>query len=119
VLIDTYAMNDKRLGLLSGPLGEALYERANVLTPMDRTRLSAFAWLCDLLAEWAPGSVPFPSLLVRASEPLAREHVGMDWQTSMDAVTKTVDATGNHFSMMEDHLESTVQIINEWLTGLQ
>jgi hypothetical protein len=43
----------------------------------------------------------------------------MDWQTSMDAVTKTVDATGDHFSMMEDHLESTVQIINEWLTGLQ
>jgi thioesterase domain-containing protein len=63
---------------------------------------------------------PYPGVeVVWASEPLAQEHEGMDWQTSLDAVTKTVDAAGDHFSMMEDHLESTVQIIDEWLTGLQ
>lgn len=116
VLIDTYAMTDPRLELLAEPLGRAMYERAGVLTPVDRHRLSAFAWLCDLFAGWTPEPVVFPVLLVRAGRPLSPDHEGLDWRTSLATATDTVEATGDHFTMMEGDLEATAHLIDEWLT---
>jgi malonyl CoA-acyl carrier protein transacylase/thioesterase domain-containing protein/acyl carrier protein len=117
VLIDTYAIDDPRLGEFQQEMAQAMYGRGDAAAPeaINQTSLSAHVWTCALFEDWRPEPAPFPTLLVRASEPLTAGRTDFGWQTSLDHITTTVDVPGNHFTMADEHIGSTAETINAWL----
>jgi len=119
VLLDSYepAVLDSSLAPADfrDVLMKRLHERQSTFARLDFTRLTAMSWYGELFAGWSPAPLRAPVLLVRASEPLAPELAGKDWQTVWKTAHTTLDVTGNHFTMMETHAQSTAQAVREWL----
>jgi acyl transferase domain-containing protein/acyl carrier protein len=115
VLLDTYTMTDPRLDAFDTHLLEAMRQRQGVVT-LDRTRLTAFVWTCNLFHDWVPAEAGFPTLLVRATESLRPDGPGPDWQTTLPAMTAVVDVPGDHFTMLERHVVTTAEAVENWLT---
>jgi thioesterase domain-containing protein len=57
-------------------------------------------------------------LLVRASSPLAEPapDSDIDWRASWPSAHSVLDVPGNHWSMMEQHLRTTVETVDGWLS---
>jgi thioesterase domain-containing protein len=85
---------------------------------LDDTRLTAMGAYERLRAGWEPGPIGAPTLLIRASEPLAPWDGPGDWRSSWDHPHVPVDVPGNHFTMMQEHAESTARALRTWLASL-
>jgi polyene macrolide polyketide synthase len=117
VLFDTYAMHDESLRETGAEFGNAMYERARGVLPIDSTRLSAYEWTCGLFLDWDPEPTPVPSLLVRAREPMKSYLADRDWRTKLTGMSASVEAEGNHFSLLEEHAPGTAKIVHTWLAA--
>jgi thioesterase domain-containing protein len=84
---------------------------------VSTTRLTAMGAHLRLLAEWSPGEVAAPTLFVRASEPIQGTGPDSDWKFAWD-LDHEIEVPGNHFSMMQQHIETTVQAIDGWLVEI-
>ena len=115
VLLDTYTMRDPRLDHLQPHLLTAMGSRQDVVR-VDRARLTAFAWTCDLFRDWRLTPAEFPTLLARAGEPLPGLPPDTPWQTEPGPATTVVDLSGAHFTMLEQHVDATAAIVEQWLT---
>ncbi len=121
VLLDTYMLESPAARALQPHLWHGLYEREYLTDGYTATGLSAYAWTERLLGPWTPAPVPFPTLLLRASEPLpappGTEPVAHGWQTDLPHITTTLTATGNHFTLINQHAPTTAAHITDWLVG--
>jgi polyene macrolide polyketide synthase len=119
VLLDTYAGIDIPREMVREILSR-IFEEAQGVVPVDGARLSAWAWVWELLRDWKPRPLPVPTLLVRATEPIAAAPAGDGWQTTMPGCSTVLDVPGDHYSLMEKHAAGTAQVVREWLraTGL-
>ncbi|WP_426555096.1 type I polyketide synthase [Streptomyces sp. WG5] len=121
VLLDTYILETPTARALRPHLWHGLYEREHVVGSYTATDLSAYAWTERLLRTWTPAPAPFPTLLLRASEPLPVPHgtdTGRDdWQTALPHITTTLTVSGNHFTLINQHAATTAAHIADWLTG--
>ncbi len=119
VLIDPYAPDDAALQNITDSLMSGIYEERNQgYVSMDGLRLSASSWYGDLLLDLEQQEVAAPTLLVRASDPLPgiAPDRGVDfWRTSWQWARTVVDVSGDHFTMMEGHADSTARAVNDWL----
>ncbi|MFD0647454.1 alpha/beta fold hydrolase [Streptomyces malaysiensis subsp. malaysiensis] len=119
VLVDTYILESPAAQGLQPQLWHALYEREHLADGYTATDLSAYAWMEQLLHTWTPAPTPFPTLLLRASDPLpapdGTDPVPHGWQTDLPHMTTTVTVVGNHFTLVNQHAPTTAGHITEWL----
>ncbi|MCK9896188.1 SDR family NAD(P)-dependent oxidoreductase [Frankia sp. AgB32] len=119
VLLDTYLASDQAIIQFQGQLVGGMFQRAGSFVAMNDTRLSAMGWYCALFADWKPEAVAAPTLLVRATEPLAGPQeasaAATDWRSSWESAHTVVDVPGNHFTMGEDHAAATSAAVRDWL----
>ncbi|MDX3524063.1 type I polyketide synthase [Streptomyces scabiei] len=118
VLLDTYLSGDEAMTQFDDVLVSGMFEREDRAAPMDGTRLTAMGRYFRLLDDWVPPRVEAPVLLVRASSPLAEPapDSDIDWRASWPSAHSVLDVPGNHWSMMEQHLETTVEAVSGWLS---
>ena len=98
-----------------------LAERQASLGAFEHSRLTAMGAYFRIFANWTPPVVGVPTLLVRPAEALTRSSQEDDWQPfarSAGDDTVTVEVQGNHFTMLEEHAESTAHTVHTWLMSI-
>ncbi|MFC0112323.1 type I polyketide synthase [Kibdelosporangium aridum subsp. largum] len=121
VLVDTYLASNPLITNLYDHLMAGMMEREDNFVRMDAYRLSAMGWYTELFEPWKPGDLTAPSLFVRATEPMpgmTDDPDSDDWRATWETATTVVDVPGDHFTMTEDHLEITMNTIEDWLRTL-
>jgi len=122
VLIDTYPPEKKAV---MGEIGEGIREMG--LQRMERLEdpvngiidVWGDAWVTAMLRymefEFTPQPTQAPTLLLLAQEGMTGwpDNWRTDWQLEHD----TIEVPGNHFTMMENHADSTAAAIESWLTS--
>ncbi|MFJ3934324.1 type I polyketide synthase, partial [Streptomyces sp. NPDC090029] len=122
VLVDTYLPREMNPRLQQAFTG-GLFSRREEFVSMDHVSLTAMGGYFEAFGDWEPLPVVTPTLFVRAADalpdvagvPLADGEWGPGWSLH-DA---TVHAPGDHFTIMEEHAESTAGMVDEWLTTLE
>ncbi|MFD0267977.1 type I polyketide synthase, partial [Streptomyces sp. NPDC127106] len=117
VLIDIYSHDDDAILGIQPGLSAGVDKRQDTYVPVDDNRLLAMGAYFRLFAGWKPETVKTPTLLVRAGEQFfdwTRATDG-DWRSYWDLDHTAVDVPGNHFTMMEQHAQTTARAVEEWL----
>jgi erythronolide synthase len=81
---------------------------------LNATRLSAMGWYIRALTAVDLRPVKAPTLLLRATQPMAAVD-GDDWHASWPFAHETRDAPGDHYSMMQLHAGTAAQAVESWL----
>jgi thioesterase domain-containing protein len=121
VLMDTYSPSRSHHEWLGTSAAEAMIDRESAFTMLNDQRLTAMGAYFRLLTGWEPSALNVPTLLVRAAEPWSADLAEMaaadgGWQASWELPqTMTTNVTGNHFTMLEEHSESTAHAVQAWL----
>jgi thioesterase domain-containing protein len=120
VLLDSYSPEDR--DLLAGFLPEiaaGLVARSGQLDGGEAADSWGEAWLTAMGRyvglDWTPAETSVPTLLVRASSPLAGWAEDGDWRAAWKMAHAVVDVPGDHFTMMEDHAATTAMAVDRWL----
>ncbi|WP_052745500.1 thioesterase domain-containing protein [Allosalinactinospora lopnorensis] len=116
VLVDTPLPEDQAVLPV---LGAGMLERERQFGSMDLDGVNAMGAYLRLFAEWSPKPVSAPSLMILPDEPV-RDHTGLlpggdDWRFTWDLPHLTLEVTGDHLTMMEEHAESTALALHTWL----
>lgn len=74
----------------------------------------------ELFEGWLPQPVTAPVVLVRATDPVPqREHADTEeppgWSAAWDFDHTTIEARGNHQTMMNEYAATTAAAISDWL----
>jgi acyl transferase domain-containing protein/acyl-CoA synthetase (AMP-forming)/AMP-acid ligase II len=77
--------------------------------------ISAMGGYYGLFSEWTPTTITAPTLMVRATQPLPESSPGDSWQASWHLRHSGVDASGDHFTMLEERVGDTATLIQQWL----
>ncbi|UED87991.1 SDR family NAD(P)-dependent oxidoreductase [Streptomyces profundus] len=120
VVIDGYPMTSPHINRVQDQLLKGMFEREERFVTLDGTRLTAMGWYCGMFEFWEPRAVETPTLLLRATVPLegmTDDPMSDEWRAQWPA-TKVLDVPGDHFTVMEDHLETTTRAIKDWLASL-
>ena len=101
--------------------GIAVNEHAFAL--MTEAQVTAQGAYLELFDGWQPQPVTAPVLLMRAAERMPqRENAEGDaprgWSAEWDFEHDTLDALGNHQSMMNEHAVTTATALSDWLRRL-
>jgi thioesterase domain-containing protein len=124
-LLDTYLPRaDSPFVRFSAEMLTGMFEREEeyALAAMSVGRLGAMSWYVKMIGEWEPPRDGPPVLLLRSSEPPVTA-LGDDgetprpntWQSEWNGADRVHDVPGNHFTMMEDHADTTAAAVREWL----
>jgi rifamycin polyketide synthase module 1/2/3 len=116
VTIDTHALTGDAFAESLGSATLEMLARADVPVPVDDNRLTAMAAYGRLLVEWEPSEIAAPVLALRAGAPAAGVSAEPAWGAAWDLARSTVDVPGDHFTLMEEHVDSTAQAVREWLS---
>jgi acyl transferase domain-containing protein/acyl carrier protein len=114
ILLDTYM--DKTLWEVLPQVLDRMVEREQTYMPIKDVGLTAMGAYAELLAEWKMSELACPILLVRASQPMAGRPADVLWEASLDVPHTAVDVLGDHFTMIEEHSQSTAQAVEAWLS---
>jgi acyl transferase domain-containing protein/short-subunit dehydrogenase/surfactin synthase thioesterase subunit/acyl carrier protein len=124
VLIDTYPMDAAAQPGMSWWLNAMISGMLERIGRFDMelhdSRLTTMGLYNRILAGWRPEPVATPILLVRAAQPLAGTDVDgtRDWRAYWPVSHTAVDVPGDHFTLLEDHSDSTASAIRDWLATL-
>jgi acyl transferase domain-containing protein len=122
VMVDTYPMDAGSLpgmewwmpAMINGMLGR-LDDLGLDLTDTGLTTMGAYL---RTFGPWQPAPITAPTLLLRACEPLAGTPDGAgsrDWQAFWPLPHETADVPGDHFSVLEQHSDTTAGAVGRWL----
>nr|WLD25870.1 turonicin A polyketide synthase subunit TurHI [Streptomyces sp.] len=117
VLIDIYSHDDDAILGIQPGLAKGVDERQDTHVPVDDNRLLAMGAYFRLFGGWKPQEIKTPTLLVRAEEQFfdwTRPADG-DWRSYWDLEHGVLDVPGNHFTMMEQHAQTTARAVEGWL----
>lgn len=119
-LVDSYDDSEVVMDEV-GPLARKhMLERENKFALLAENRLSAMGAYNRIIgADWKPLATRAPILLLRATEPFSPEvrevYDDSYWLASWDLAHSTLDIPGNHFTVLEEHSETTAQAVDTWL----
>ncbi|WP_262063240.1 type I polyketide synthase [Streptomyces sp. STR69] len=119
VLIDSYHITPDREAepwLLSLPARIPLAAGERFDTLVDDLTLLSLGAYTRMFRGWQPELTQVPSLLVRASAPLA--DMPPEWRSSWPGVLDTMDAPGTHLSVLEEDAPTTAKAVRDWIDGL-
>ncbi|WP_340563444.1 type I polyketide synthase [Streptomyces sp. GSL17-111] len=118
VLADVYAPDDPLMAEWNRELSEGVFDRVEQFVAMDDSRLTAMAWYGGLFWTNPEPDTRFPTLLLRASQPLREPADGRDWRSTWKAARDVVDVPGDHFTMMAEHGGTTARAVHRWIGDL-
>jgi pimaricinolide synthase PimS1 len=116
VLLDSYPVD----GTLPSPQVEGvlltLLNSPEWRVYLNDTRLTAMGWYVELALTWPLEPIEAPILLVRAEEPMAGalQDEG-DWRPKWPVEHDLVDVPGDHYSMLQENADSTMEAVEKWL----
>ncbi|MGW0837255.1 SDR family NAD(P)-dependent oxidoreductase [Streptomyces prunicolor] len=119
VLIDSYHVTPDREAepwLLSLPARIPLMVGESFDTMVDDLTLLSLGAYTRMFRGWQPERTEVPTLLVRASEPLA--DMPPEWRSSWPGVRDTVDTAGTHLSVLEEDAATTAKVVRDWIDAL-
>ncbi|MET9795423.1 type I polyketide synthase [Nocardiopsis alba] len=119
VLVDTYTPQTDIIARFGLALMDGMNEREGVFVALSDDRLTAMGWYVRMFGAWRPEPTECPTLLVRATEPLtqdAKRNFGEDWRASWEYPHDVVDVKGTHFTILEDHSDTTAAAIERWIS---
>ncbi|MFI1766386.1 thioesterase domain-containing protein [Streptomyces sp. NPDC020800] len=117
VLVDTYTATNSFEARLEAALRErgSTSEAFELLTGAQLTGQGGYVRVFD---DWKPDPIEAPTLYVHATfppgEPTALETEDR-WQPEWPYPHEDADVPGDHFTIMEDHSESTALAVRDWL----
>jgi thioesterase domain-containing protein/acyl carrier protein len=111
VLLDTHRPGDTAAAL--GVMAAGMLSRDEAFSAVDDDTLISMGGYLGIFAEWVPESIAAPTLLVRAAT--AGDGEPASW--GLPHATETV--AGDHFTILEEHAESTAQTVERWLASLE
>jgi pimeloyl-ACP methyl ester carboxylesterase len=121
VLLDTYRIQDEAMVTGMDRLAQSLLEVEQTVGRYDNARLSAMSRYFDVLPDFKLEPVSAPVLFVGASGDFM-ERDGTDgdpgdlrarpWDPDHELRT----APGSHFTLIQDDVETTVAIVEDWLS---
>ncbi|MFZ1925949.1 MAG: alpha/beta fold hydrolase, partial [Solirubrobacteraceae bacterium] len=82
---------------------------------LNDDRLMAMGAYLRLLVDWRPAEIGAPTLLVVAEERLADQPASDEWPAPKALPNLVVDISGDHFTLLEDHVAGTAAAVEEWL----
>jgi acyl transferase domain-containing protein/short-subunit dehydrogenase len=128
VLLDTYTVSEAGGGdqsKLFEHLALGLLDKESSFGQFDTAKLTGMSRYMDLLPEFKLGKLEAPVLFVRAADSFVSELDGPapegteDWQAgSWDADHDVRETPGTHFTIVEENVETTAAVVNEWLDAL-
>jgi acyl transferase domain-containing protein/acyl carrier protein/surfactin synthase thioesterase subunit len=122
VLLDTYEVGeaDDREDVVSD-MAAGMLAHESEYGPFDRTKLTAMARYIGLLPDVELADIVTPTLLLR---PKNRFDIGKggessgSWETTWSRANTVKSIPGDHFTLVEDHAETTAKAVETWLTSL-
>ena len=111
VLIDTFVFGPE-LTTTGAALFEQMFARLADSGAVTDARLTAMGGYLRLLTDWEPVDSATPILVARTTEPLAGfDRPPATWVYPHDSV----EVTGDHFTVLEEHADRTALAVHEWL----
>ncbi|MEU8825290.1 type I polyketide synthase [Streptomyces sp. NPDC048636] len=119
VLVDTYPDTAKFKTVLLDEIVERMVRApGGELELLTGTQLTGQGGYLRAFDNWSPVPVEAPTLQVHACRPpnpSAELASGDQWRSTWPWPHLLVDVPGDHFSVMEEHSESTAQAVQDWL----
>ncbi|MBV9843620.1 MAG: alpha/beta fold hydrolase [Kutzneria sp.] len=115
VLLDSYLPGSKVLvGLLDCLLGN-LFEQEESFGSLTTARLSAMSRYVRLLDRYTVRDITAPILFIRPRDFAVGEPPDHEWRASWDSAHTTREVSGDHFTMLEEHADTTARAVEDWL----
>lgn len=117
VLIDPYPIEPQAITDHLAEFIDQVFAREGAEAFVTDAWLTAMAAYIRLFAGWQPADVPTPTLFVRPASP-APGMSGEDWRSTWESTQEVLEVPGDHFTMMENHADTTAQAIESWLVSI-
>jgi Polyketide synthase modules and related proteins len=114
VMVDSFSRQVPFDHQVLGAMAQAQSQRLDFMRSGGE-QLTAMGRYMSLFDDWAAPRIAAPTLLVRASEPMS---AGAGRAAPPEHVDTTVEVTGNHYSMLEDHAGTTAAAVDSWLADV-
>ncbi|MEV7523949.1 type I polyketide synthase [Streptomyces sp. NPDC091371] len=123
VLLDTYYMGAANDALFD-QMAFAVPDKAATLGSFSSAELSAMGRYVELLPQFRQEDIEAPVLFVRAGDLFrTAEDAGIepdaDWQADWEGADTVATVPGTHFTIVEQHVDTTAPVIDSWLTDLK
>ena len=115
VLVDSYSPQSEAFTTMQAGLLHGMLERDGQYLSVDDARWTGMGAYMRLFADWRSTDIAAPTLLLRATEPMPGVSTAKEWGACWDLAHVTVDVPGNHFTIMEEHSDSTARAIEDWI----
>ncbi|WP_319789790.1 SDR family NAD(P)-dependent oxidoreductase [Streptomyces tsukubensis] len=121
VMVDTYLAHEMTPRLQKA-FTQGLFARREQFVSMDHVSLTAMAGYFEVFGAWEPRPLSTPTLFVRAANALPDSDgsplADADWGPTWSPVDASLKTPGDHFTVMEEHADSTARAVDEWFIGL-
>ncbi|MGW7191415.1 SDR family NAD(P)-dependent oxidoreductase, partial [Streptomyces sp. NPDC054838] len=126
VLLDTYYMGATNDALFD-QMAFAVPDKAATLGSFSSAELSAMGRYVELLPQFRQDRIEAPVLFVRAGDLFAQAEdsaIAQDapeaaWQADWEGADTVATVPGTHFTIVEQHVDTTAPVIDRWLTELK
>jgi pimeloyl-ACP methyl ester carboxylesterase len=120
VLLDTYMPDSPLMRQMTPAVFAAADQALREGAGSGDVRLTATGAYQRVIREWEPSEIVTPTALIRATEPLVSPNGSGegDWRSSWDLPHSPIDAAGDHFTMMTDHVAVTAEVVSAWIVEL-
>ncbi|MEV7012933.1 SDR family NAD(P)-dependent oxidoreductase [Streptosporangium sp. NPDC051022] len=113
VLLDSPAGPGEHLAVRMAGTTHRLLEQVPQLA-VDDDQLTAMAWYARLFGSWAPRATTVPTLFLRASE-FVPDLLAGGVRPSWPLPHTMREVTGDHFTLMDEHADTTATAVHHWL----
>ncbi|MFI6945109.1 SDR family NAD(P)-dependent oxidoreductase [Streptomyces sp. NPDC050422] len=123
VLLDTYYMGRTNDAIFD-QMAFAVPDKAATLGSFSSAELSAMGRYVELLPQFTQADIEAPVLFVRAGDLFEKgeEAVtgpGNGWQADWEGADTVATVPGTHFTIVEQHVDTTAPVIDSWLKDLK
>ncbi|MFB8084648.1 SDR family NAD(P)-dependent oxidoreductase [Streptomyces sp. NPDC055992] len=122
VLLDTYYMGAANDAIFD-QMASAVPDKAATLGSFSSAELSAMGRYVELLPQFTQADIEAPVLFVRAGDLFeAGERAGVGeggWQADWQGAETVATVPGTHFTIVEQHVDTTAPVIDGWLKDLK
>ncbi|MGW1224600.1 type I polyketide synthase, partial [Streptomyces sp. NPDC002530] len=122
VLLDTYSMGAANDAIFD-QMASAVEDKGSTLGAFSSAELSAMGRYVELLPQFTQADIEAPVLFVRAGDLFeAGERAGVGegaWQADWKGADTVATVPGTHFTIVEQHVDTTAPVVDGWLKDLK
>lgn len=118
VLLDSAPVDGQDAAEVIPSVIAGVVERQKTFALMTDVRLTAMGAYLRLLSDFKAPKAAAPTLLIRAAESSEGMGAGQESQAPWEFPHQVLEVPGDHFSILEEHAESTAHALQGWLNTL-